>query len=175
MSKKINNDNEHNEEATVFTDIKQKYVDEREIQRRNLCSGLEEILKNYSILTVKNRGGKGKANYTNGKNIAEFDLTNWKWVEIIENETIDFHDFSCVVTLNMIDIDTGSANFHALFDRIGLIVSGKKGSCLYKSYIYTNIDLPLDEPKNQSDKPTKIEQIAQLVVEQYNYFDDGNN
>lgn len=59
----------------------------------------------------------------------------------------------------MIDVDQTSRNFHALYDRIGLIISSDTP---YTKQICTNIDLPLvDETK---------EKILNLVIYEYDLY-----
>ena len=140
-----------------FQDIKAAYEKHREEERRKLSTFLNNYIKKNKIdLTVVRRGstGKGRKNYTSNGKIEPYDLSNWKWVEIKEKDS----DFDCVVSLNMPDVDTKSGNFHALFDRVGLLIEYPNKSVK----IYTNIDLPFDDEK--------MERIAALVVEQFEFY-----
>lgn len=142
-----------------FNDIKQEYEKARSEQRAILVHYLSRRLEeNKESLTIINRGraGKGTTMYKNAKTIEPFDLSNWKWIEIKEK------NFNCIISLNMVDLDKNSANFHALFDRIGLIFSFKKELNFHNNYIYTSIDLPLDNDK--------METIYKLLIEQYDIF-----
>lgn len=146
-----------------FIQIKTDYERRRNEQRNKLVLYLKNQLmkeRDYESLNVINGGaaGKGKKTYTNANTIEPFDLTNWKWVEVRDNKS----QFSCVISLNMIDIDKNSSNFHALYDRIGIIFLYKIGTNTYKNYIWTGIDLPLDE--------TKEKKVLDLITEQYDFY-----
>lgn len=67
-----------------FKDIRNKYEQARENERLALTEYLKKHLKNYGDLSVVNggRAGKGAKKYTNHKTISEFNLDNWKWVEV---------------------------------------------------------------------------------------------
>lgn len=146
-------------DKTEFGAIKNSYEQARESERKDLAKylakykGIEDVLRVVS----GGRSGKGLKEYTSGKRIKVYDLSNWKWVEITDDS-----DFECVVSLNMPDIDPRSGNAHTLLDRVGLIVSYHKGGHYYETTIYTDIDLPLDDAKK--------EKIAQLVLDQYKIF-----
>lgn len=143
---------------TDFEATKGKYQEAREQERRELATYLEEHLEPERLCVVSSpRAGKGWVNYTSGKRIKKYDLSNWKWVEITDDS-----DFECIVSLNMPDVDPRSGNSHVLFDRIGLLVSYRKDGHYYETAIHTNIDLPLDD--------TAKAQIAQLVKEQYDAY-----
>lgn len=139
-----------------FKDVQEAYERRREDERKGLSKFLNAIDEDLRVVSGP-RAGKGGKKYTSDKRIAEYDLSNWKWVEITDDR-----DFKCIISLNMLDIDPRSANVHALYDRIGLIVSYHKESLFYETKIYTDIDLPL----NASDE----ERIAQLVKEQYEIY-----
>lgn len=149
-----------NQESNSFSTIKKEYESLRDKQQKLLVTHLSDKLKNCNSLVVVKRGnaGKGKSTYNNAKTIAPFDLTNWKWVEVkTQNE-----GFNCLISLNMLDLDRNSANFHSLYDRIGLIVYYKKGNNFYNNYICTDIDLPFDN--------NKMETIYNLVMEQFDFW-----
>lgn len=147
----------------TFEDFKKEYVNARSEQRNELALYLENKLKensNYTLLTVVNGGtaGKGSSNYNHAKTIEPFNLSNWKWVEV------KTEGFSCVISLNMVDVDKNSAKFHALYDRVGLVVTFKTGDNSHNNYICTNIDLPLDDNKKEA--------IYNLVIDQYNFWNN---
>lgn len=146
-------------DETSFDNAKGKYEELREDERRALAVFLAKYEGIEGTLRVVSggRAGKGLRNYTSGKRIDGYDLSNWKWVEITDDI-----DFECIVSLNMPDVDPRSGNSHVLFDRIGLIVSYHKDGYYYETAIYTDINLPLSgEAKAQ---------IAQLVLEQYEIY-----
>lgn len=146
-----------------FENVKKPYEDAREAERGSLATSLakylaeNEDMKDKLRVVYGGRSGKGLKNYTSGGRIESYDLSNWKWVEITDDS-----DFECIVSLNMSDTDPRSGNFHALFDRVGLLVSYHKGGHYYETAIHPNINLPLDEEKKKK--------IAQLVLEQYKIF-----
>lgn len=145
--------------TTDFETAKSNYEEAREEIRRELIrflstyKGIEDVLR----IVSGGRAGKGLKNYTSGKRIEVYDLSNWKWVEITDDS-----DFECIVSLNMPDVDPRSGNPHTLFDRIGLLVSYHRDGQYYETAIHTNIDLPLNEEKK--------EKIARLVREQYDAY-----
>lgn len=144
---------------------KSDYQQAREQERRDLADFLAEKLgevkrvKDKLCVIASPRSGKGRGNYTSGGRIKAYDLSNWKWVEVTDDGYFD-----CIVSLNMPDTDPRSGNSHALFDRVGLLVSYYYRDSLYayETAIHTNIDLPLTKEK--------MEQIAQLVLEQYDIY-----
>ena len=146
-----------------FSEIKEGYVQRREQERKDLIAYLQRHDKFLnSGLTVVTRGGSGNRNYSSGKKISPFDLRNWKWVEC-KNSDNNFH---AIISLNMPETDMVSGNAHALYDRIGLVVTYTRRNSYYKTSIWTDIDLPLDEQS--------LEKIAGLIVEQfeiYNWID----
>lgn len=144
-----------------FLDVREEYKKQREDMRKDLAEYLNGIDTELRIVSGA-RAGKGWTKYTSDRRIAEYDLSNWKWVEITDDQ-----DFECIVSLNMPDIDPSSGNIHALFDRIGLIVSYHKDGFFYETKIYTDIDLFLIV----SDGGGEVkEKIAQLVREQYGIY-----
>lgn len=147
-----------NKEVKSFNSIKNEYECSRNEQRKCLVNYLSVKLKDHNSLVVVKRGnaGKGKATYNNAQTIAPFNLNNWKWIEV------KTEGFSCLISLNMIDLDKNSGNFHALYDRVGLVVYFKKSKNFYKNYICTDIDLPFDE--------NKMEAVYKLVMEQFEFW-----
>lgn len=145
-----------------FEETKSTYKQRREIQRLELAkflAGDERISKELRVVSGA-RAGKGLTKYESGKRFAQYDLSNWKWVEITDDI-----DFECIVSLNMTDIDPRSGNFHGLFDRVGLLVSYKKETSYYETRIYTDLDLPLNDDKKG--------EIAELVLEQYRLYQEN--
>lgn len=148
----------------TFQDAKNEYERQRDTERINLAIALAKFLTDNKELKDKlrvvygGRAGKGRVNYSSGKRIKEYDLSNWKWVEVTDDD-----DFECIVSLNMPDTDPRSGNSHVLFDRVGLLVSYRiNDSYYYETAIHTNIDLPLTDEA--------VKDIAQLVLEQYKIF-----
>lgn len=156
-----------------FQDIKDAYEQKRENERIKLRDYLKvhPALKEAKLEVARSSSGKGRTDYTSGGNIAPFDLSNWKWVEVKlakakkpdkdQDENQD-RSFSAVISLNMFDTDPQSSNFHALYDRVGLVIEGKSGNTSLTSFVHTNIDLPLNE--------ADMEKIAKLVIEQFKIF-----
>lgn len=147
-----------------FEQLKIAYEQARDTERINLAIALAKFLTDNKELKDKlrvvygGRAGKGRVNYSSGKRIKEYDLSNWKWVEVTDDD-----DFECIVSLNMPDTDPRSGNSHVLFDRVGLLVSYRiNDSYYYETAIHTNIDLPLTDEA--------VKDIAQLVLEQYKIF-----
>lgn len=145
----------------TFEEARNEYEREREKQRESLAQFLANNagLPNGLRVVSGARAGRGIEKYTSGKRIKEYNLSNWKWVEITDDS-----DFECVVSLNMPNVDPSSRTPLSLFDRIGLFVSYHKNDDYYETKIYTDIDLPLDE--------TKKEKIARLVLEQYKLYQE---
>ena len=65
-----------------FQEIKDQYEQQREAERKKLIAYLRKhALLTNAGLTVKGKGGSGRQDYSSGKRIFPFDLSNWKWVE----------------------------------------------------------------------------------------------
>lgn len=127
-----------------FNAVKDNYLNRRETQKKELSAFLEQqINETYPMQLYVTKGGRGRSNYTSGKRIASYNLSNWKWVEVKEIGKGAKQGFACVISFNMIDIDTASGNTHALYDRIGLTVTYVKHGCYHENRITTDIDLPL--------------------------------
>lgn len=148
-------------DKTELEKAKKAYEEAREEARGELAKFLSAYKGIADVLRVVSggRAGKGLKHYTSGKRIMEYDLSNWKWVEITDDS-----DFECIVSLNMPDVDPRSGNSHVLFDRVGLLVSYRKNDLYYETAVYTDIDLPLNEEEKKK--------IAQLVLEQYKIYCD---
>lgn len=151
-------------ENGIFDSIKNKYIEMRERERNGLSDYLAEFFKNddrFKVVTG-GRSGKGSSKYSSGKRFGDGDeyiLSNWKWIEV---KMIEGNRFSCVISLNMLESDPGNGNVHALYDRIGFVISGSNeeyGVLVDERKIITNIELPLDESKK-----LKIKKILQEVV-----------
>lgn len=148
----------------TFEQIRKEYEQIREKERLSLAEYLKEQLKKnkyYEFLSVKSKGlaGKGRKDYTNHNTIPAYNLENWKWVEI----NAEYNTFNCIVSLNMIDIDQQTGNFHALYDRIGIIITSDKAP--YKKQICTDLDLPLNDEKRK--------RIFDIVVKEYDLYARG--
>lgn len=144
-----------------FQEIKDAYVQQREQERKNLIAYLQRhTLFAHSGLKVVTggRSGMGTERYSSGGHISPVDLRNWKWVECKSAD----ENFNAVISLNMPETDLSSGNAHSLYDRIGLIVTYMRRNNYYKTSIWTDIDLPLDEQA--------LEKIAGLIVEQFGIY-----
>lgn len=145
---------------TEFYAVQDNYEKQREKERIGLANYLSQNEKIANAgLKVKTRGraGKGRKDYTSGGRISVYDLSNWKWVELNHAG----NNFDCVISLNMPEVDPSSGNTHCLYDRIGIYVTYPRDGCYYKTDIYTDIDLPLDDGAK--------ERIVELIVEQFGY------
>lgn len=117
--------------------------------------------KRYDLsVAIKGRVGRGAYNYTNHGTIPKYNLSNWKWVTVMSDDK----DFDCTISLNMVDMDKVTGNFHALYDRIGFIISSKKYS--YTKKICTSIDLPLENKD--------MERIYEKVIEEYKQYTNNS-
>lgn len=135
-----------------FEEVKKEYEMQRENERKALSTYLlaHKGLSAAGLCIVTGNGaGKGVEKYTSGGEIPTFDLRNWKWVEVKDENGLD-----CVISLNMPHVDNGTKYILSLYDRIGLLFSPNPDD-----WICTDIDLPLDEKKK--------EKIAQLVLKQF--------
>lgn len=142
-----------------FQEIKDQYEQQREAERKKLIAYLRKhALLTNAGLTVKGKGGSGRQDYSSGKRIFPFDLSNWKWVEC-ENAG---RSFNALISLNMPDDDLSSGNAHALYDRVGLILTYRHGDNTYKTLIWTDIDLPFSDES--------MEKIAKLISEQFGVY-----
>lgn len=148
-----------------FEAAKRKYDELRETERKELSKRLKKYIGNTQKsleLDVRDAGnaGKGSHHYTSGGRIKEYDLSNWKWVEVTGKG--DYGSFSCVVSLNMHEVDPKTANIHALYDRIGLYITYQLKETYYSTEIYTAADLPLDDKE--------YAYIGRLILEQFEIF-----
>ena len=140
-----------------FQKIKDQYEQQRKVERSKLIAYLEKhALFTNAGLTVVKGGGSGRKNYSS--RIFPFDLSNWKWVEC---ENVG-GSFNAVISLNMLDDDLSSGNAHALYDRVGLILTYRHENNTYKTLIWTDIDLPFSDES--------MEKIAKLISEQFGVY-----
>lgn len=151
-------------EIAEFCAAVNQYQELRERERAELIDYLSkhENIKRMGV-RVNKGGGKGKRGYTSGKRIAPYDLSNWKWVELTGPE----FGFNCVISFNMTEVDPASGNTHCLYDRIGIYITYQQDGHYYKTDIYTNIDLPLDDSKK--------EELAGLILKQYRFVNGNSN
>lgn len=135
-----------------FRHVKAAYERLREKERLDLQKHLEAHKKLLAAkLEVKTgpTAGRGASGYQ-----GDFDLRNWKWVEVIGAD-----GFNCVISLNLPGIAPDTGTPVALYDRVGLVLSADP-----KDWHDTKIDLPLNNRKRNK--------IAQLVLEQYKIYCD---
>lgn len=136
----------------TFEEVRNEYERQREEQRKTLAEYLSKHkgLHEAGLYVITgSKAGKGYEHYTAHGKISPFDLQNWKWVEVKNQK-----GFDCIISLNMLDIDPETRNIHSLYDRIGFVLSPAP-----EDWVYTDIDLPLDN--------TQKEAIAQLVLERF--------
>lgn len=142
-----------------FQKIKDQYEQQRKAERSKLIAYLEKhALFTNAGLTVLKGGGSGRKNYSSSGRIFPFDLSNWKWVEC-ENAG---GSFNAVISLNMLDDNLSSGNAHALYDRVGLILTYRHENNTYKTLIWMDIDLPFSDES--------MEKIAKLISEQFGVY-----
>ncbi len=141
----------------TFKEVRNEYERQREEQRKALSDYLKvhEGLSAAGLHVVTaGTAGKGCEHYNSQGRIAEFDLRNWKWVQVKGKD-----GFDCVISLNMLEMDKNTKDIHSLYDRIGFVFSPDPAG-----WVCTDIDLPLDDHK--------MEKIAQLVLEQYKLYQE---
>lgn len=139
-------------------EVGRQYEEQREAERKELVRYLltcSELKARGIGVVSRGRVGKGKEDYTSGKRIPTYNLKNWKWVEV-KNEA---QGFSCVISLNMPELDPGSGNVHCLYDRIGFQIFCKTKKRFYQTEIFTDINLPL----KGSDK----REIMKTIITQF--------
>lgn len=142
-----------------FQKIKDQYEQQRKVERSKLIAYLEKhALFTNAGLTVVKGGGSGIKNYSSSGRIFPYDLRNWKWVECKNAGG----SFNAVISLNMLDDDLSSGNAHALYDRVGLILTYRHENNTYKTLIWTDIDLPFSDES--------MEKIAKLISEQFGVY-----
>ena len=146
----------------TLKDIKEAYTALREDERKTI----KEHLKGKGFIVLRGSSeGKGGTEYSSrGRLNPTFDLSNWKWVEAMDEERYYF------ISLQAFDQDAHSKNFHALTDRIGLFVGErlpfasdslkvseemKLNYAHYKEQIFsrmiiTEIELPMTEGSFQA-------------------------
>ena len=144
-----------------FQQIKEQYAQQREAERKRLTAYLQKhTLFASSGLKVMagSRSGQGNRDYSSGGRILPFDLSNWKWVECRSQDG----GFSAVISLNMPDNDLNSGNPHSLYDQVGVLLTYKHGNDYYKTSIWTDIDLPLDEKA--------MGKLVWIIAEQFGFY-----
>ena len=128
-----------------FNEIKLAYYKARKEEWAILRRYLKEKLKQYDIKVIMS-GGKGDSRYnSNGKLKVNYNLTNWRWIEIVSDNVTIF------VSFQPFDIDEDTDNKHALMDRIGVswYIGEYNSSAVYKNMIITDFELPLDNANRQ--------------------------
>lgn len=162
-----------------FKLAKANYITERGNERKNLIYLLKSIKNNENDLVIQDykKSGMGSTKYKGGKGgklplqLTPFDLSNWKYVEgSFKNEKKFWH---FIITLQCIEQDNGSLNWHVLMDRLGIMVdeideiehlNAKEGS---KIYSYTSHKLedwkksltPFDLPILEINKDDFISEL----------------
>lgn len=119
-----------------FKKVKEKYTLLREDERKKII----DMLNNHGYTKKSGnkldyKGGSGLKNYTSiGELQKPYDLKNWKWIKAYKKS------YHITISLNALDQDKSSRNFHALYDRISI----KCESTDRVERIITNLDLPLE-------------------------------
>ena len=72
-----------------FLDVREEYKKQREDMRKDLAEYLNGIDTELRIVSGA-RAGKGWTKYTSDRRIAEYDLSNWKWVEITDDQDFEY-------------------------------------------------------------------------------------
>ncbi|MDQ0112458.1 hypothetical protein [Paenibacillus harenae] len=134
---------DYEKDMNGFLKAKNEYESLREDERKGIKRYLSE--KGFTVKTG-GKEGRGSSAYTNSgksKMKRSYDLTNWKWVEATKGSITYF------ISLQAFDRDTGSTNYHVLFDRIGVCAFSKEAKVNEKDYFncmqVTSLELPLRE------------------------------
>lgn len=123
----------------IFTEISTKFEELREEQRMAIVN---HFANNGFKVSKDPRAGKGKGNYTSGGTIAEYNLKNWKYVDVAINGRNVF------ISLQAFDKDPNSGNHHVLENRLGIYVYDKyNAEKAFTEMVTTNIDLPMNDEK----------------------------
>lgn len=124
-----------------FIAIQKKYEKLRNVERNNII----KFLKTNGYTIIKERGGKGRSNYTSKNTLKiPYDLSNWKWIEA-EKDNMRY-----LISLQAFDVDSLSGNHHVLMDRLGVYkYAGQEYNAneAFENMIITDIDLPMDNEK----------------------------
>lgn len=126
-------------ESKEFNDIRKAYIDARAEERANLIKLLRE--NNYTVVTG-GRAGQGSKDYSGGGKLdPPHDLRHHKWIDA-QKGRIKF-----LISLNPYEIDTGSANPHHLYDRIGVqaYLGNNTETDIRTAMIITKWSLPLTQ------------------------------
>ncbi len=123
----------------TFNEIKQKYSECRDLQRKLIINHLKN--KGFEVLNEK--GGKGKTNYTSSNKLEiPYDLSNWKWIDV-KKENINY-----LISLQAFDKDYNTGNYHVLMDRLGVYTYEKyDAEKAFQNMVTLEIDLPIDDEK----------------------------
>lgn len=122
-----------------FMEAKTAYTELRENERTMIVNHLDS--REFKV-SKSTRAGKGLPNYTAGRTIAPFDLTNWKFITASRGGKEIF------ISLQAFDKDPHSGNHHVLVDRIGLYAYSRYDSEeAFSKMIVTDIDLPMNDEK----------------------------
>lgn len=136
-----------------FKEIKKLYVEARENEKIKIIDYL--LKENFIILNMEDKEatnphktGSGIKNYTSGKRIHSYDLSNWKWI-FAEKNNIKY-----LVLLQSFDKDPKTKNRHILMDRIGIyrysnldLSKESIAQGCFDNLYNTGIDLPMDDDK----------------------------
>lgn len=144
-----------------FNEVKEIYKELRNIEKCRIIEKLIEVDCGYEIMdmlfkrNVSKKSwkitGNGNYHYTSNNTIYEYNLTNWKWINV------KFENILITISLQPYDTDKKTGNTHTLFDRIGIIA--KHSSQLASISFITDIDLPMD-----SNKLDKLIEILNKVI-----------
>ena len=143
-----------------FKEVKQKYTDLREAERRLIIEYLDSKGFEGEDGKLTNHGGKGDAHYNSqGRLKTEHNLSNWKYVEALKSFSVkntngraDNFVVKIFISLQAFERDKVRGNRHVLFDRIGIhAYMGKYNSeKVFSNMKITEIELPLDKVKLES-------------------------
>jgi len=125
-----------------FKETKKRYTELRAQEKNKIIAALLEY--GYPVMNMmftkeledpfNKRAGRGLTNYTSNGRIAEYDLSNWMWVNTRKE------DLFLSISLQADEIDEQTGNGHVLFDRISFECSWEDGY----EYKITDYDLPLN-------------------------------
>ena len=116
-----------------FDEKKNDYQKARTGEAEVLCDYLSK--NDYFCAKV----GHGRT-YTSRGTIAALSLANWIWVTVTRKDGMEF-----IISLNALDMDTSSGNFHALYDRVGIYYTKNVLGSFIKTSVTTDIDLPFTD------------------------------
>jgi hypothetical protein len=132
------------EREKIFKEIKDKYREFREEEKKLLIESLEKEGYTFPKDVRYYKTWHGNVDYKNYGTIEEYNLTNHMYMEVEKNGTI------ILITFQPMDRDVVSGNRHSLYDRIGFVYwknDNEKNDAKEKPKMITSIDLPLDEDK----------------------------